>query len=243
MKKVSREKLLATLRSEASQANDDEAHERLGKWAKENPRLLFRVGRLGIHYVVGTAPHLVTEILNIPYTRRGIEVVGAGAHSTVLYDERHEEVKKIVRSSEGMSTSSREQYAAQLRQGIQGNTDTHHEVIVSTDVIIEKHPISGNDVIVLRQPFLVPDSDEPSTIAEQLRAFGEKSLDEQLPNGLLPDVVDPANMIVVDGEIRLLDTVPLHKATTYPRVFETAQHILSIMSSHGRRTLVDKHHQ
>ncbi len=235
-----RRKLQAALYSEASQSTDEEAYARLGEWAWQNPRVLFRIGRLGIHYTVGVMPNIVTEVMNFPYTRRGIEVVGAGANSTTIYDESRDEVQKIIRASEDVSSHEREQLAGEFTEKILRNTDVHGGVIVPTRVAIEPHPISQNDVIILHQEFLAPDLEAPDNLDEQLRTFGEKSLDELLPEELLPDVVDPANMITIDGEIKLLDTVLLDKESTYPRVFTTAEKILQAMAHSGSRSLVRK---
>lgn len=233
-------KLQAAIYSEASQVDDDESFARLGEWARKNPRLGLRLGRLGMHYAVSIAPSLIMEVMNLPYTIRGIEVIGAGGQATVIYDKARDEVYKIIRATEDMSSSKRDETVKILKQQVQRGVEVHGSTIVPTEVSIEPHPLSAHDVVMMRQEFLVPDTELPDDYGRQLQVFGEKSLDELLPDDMLPDVVDPSNLTVVDGNLQLLDTALLDKSKTFPLVFESAQKILEAMARTGTRSLAPK---
>lgn len=233
-------KLQAAIYSEVSQGDDDESFARLGEWARKNPRLGLRLGRLGMHYAISIAPSLVMEVMNLPYTMRGIEVIGAGGQATVIYDNARDEVYKIIRATEDVSSAKREEIAKILKQQMQRAAEVHGSTMVPTKVSIESHPLSSRDVVVMRQEFLAPDLELPHDFRQQLQVFGEKSLDELLPDGLLPDVVDPSNLMVVDGNLLLLDTALLDKSTTFPLVFESTQTILEAMAKTGSRSLAHK---
>jgi hypothetical protein len=134
-------------------------------------------------------------------------VLGHGYNATTIREYGADEVRKIIRGSDRLSEAGRDELAHNLEDRIAVNKAVHPDITIPTTVTIALSPVLNRLTVQLIQPFVASrtEGSDPRDIIE----FAEKSLDEMLPTGLLPDVIGRQNLINTDDGIRLVDTVPV----------------------------------
>lgn len=217
------------LHSEASlaRAKDSSGRERRKEAIKQTNNPIQKIVELGLHAIAGTFPKTVQGVLTLPYRLNGFEFIGSGAQATVLGVDNS--VIKIIRPSFRMGKVEQEREAERLRGLIDVNRQVHKGIVLPTSVEIGRHPIRNNSVIMLRQPWVQPDNDAPESASGQLLDFAQRSIDEMAPEGLLPDVGDPNNVAFIDGQLHLIDTIPVSRIES-PESFRAAENVLRAMA-------------
>lgn len=217
------------LHSEASlaRAKDSSGRERRKEAIKQTSNPIQKIVELGLHAIAGTFPKTVQGVLTLPYRLNGFEFIGSGAQATVLGVDNS--VIKIIRPSFRMGKVEQEREAERLRGLIDVNRQVHKGIILPTSVEIGRHPIRNNSVVMLRQPWVQPDDDAPESASSQLLDFAQRSIDEMAPEGLLPDVGDPNNVAFIDGQLHLIDTIPVSRIES-PEAFRAAENVLRAMA-------------
>jgi hypothetical protein len=192
---------------EATMDNEDDRRERRAGIA-ENPHLIKRVGALALHHAVHTVgAQNVRDIYEIPYRRRGIDIIGYGYTATAFREPGSETVRKIIRGTDRLSDEERAEQAQKLKDLVAVSHRFHPEVAIPTSVEIAPSPVLSRPTIQLVQPFVTSSAERPDP--RQIRDFAEISLEEMMPTGYIPDVKGMHNLINTEDGIRLIDTVPI----------------------------------
>lgn len=222
-------RIVDVLHSEASLAlaSDNSGRMRRREAIENTSSKSQRLVELGLHAIAGAWPEGVRGLLSSPYRLRGFDYIGSGAQATVLGEGGS--VIKIVRPSLGMNRGQLQDEAERLRALIDSNSRTHPDITLQTDVTIRRHPLKNSDVVVLQQPRLTPDAARPDTGYSQIAEFAQRSIDNMAPEGILPDVGDPNNFVFVDGQLKLVDTVPVTEDTS-PEAYQGALRTLHAMA-------------
>ncbi len=185
---------------------DDEARERR-EAIKNNPYVIRRLGAMGIHRMgqfIG--PGNIRSLYELPYRMKKIEVIGRGFNATAYRYPGEDTVIKLIRGSNLLDDDDRLELAEYLRDLIEINATTHPGVSVKTDVIELPSPILGHPAVQLVQPYVLDiDRVDPRQVID----FAEKSLEEMMPLGFLPDVAGRNNLVGSDDGLKLVDTVPI----------------------------------
>ena len=195
------------------------------------PNPIRRAAVLALHNLAVRQPRLVAHMLGLPYAEHGFEYVGSGVDSTVLrVDET--EVLKVNRKSADSNASER-------RQLVDSQQANHAKLVAAlgpfvvphTATRVGQHPVvSSFEIVEIRQPyvevfdprFLYPASTEAIAekissleaqaipVADQLGEYIERSRSLFQHHQLLPDVIGPANLVLVDGtNLQQIDGVPV----------------------------------
>lgn len=204
-------KLQRRVAFETSLLIDTEARRRQRARLKSDQPALKRLGGLTIHHLVGAAPELFRAAATLPYTRRGLEVVGLGGGATVLRDPNGG-VMKIIRESRHVPPEVQAAMKEDYERLILANTAVH-ESALPTEVVIGKDPVGEENVVMLMQDYIEPDRKKPNDVNRQYADFARLSLRGMIPEGYLPDVLGADNLIFSKGELQLVDTVAVPAAS------------------------------
>lgn len=195
--------------AELSAVQDPFARECRREAIATKPPSLRKLGLQALYHGMPALRRPVEAMFSRPYKKRGFDVIGVGYMSTVLADPTGGEVIKVVRASRGLGSNDRARLMSEIAGLVAVNIETHPAVALPTEVEVGCDPIGDGSIILLRQPLVVLDEHDPDDLARQKYAFAMTSLDNMLPRGVLPDVAGGGNLVSVNGELRLIDTVAL----------------------------------